>query len=311
MPHSLRRVAIVGATGPTGIHLARELTGRGSAVRVVSRSRERLERAFAGLEVEVAPADALDPAALAAAVAECDLVVDAIGLPPDRMADYPRTARAVVAAAGEAGARLLQVSSYWSYLPVRRLPVDEAHPRVGGNPYIGHRREAEDILQAAGAVVAQLPDFFGPEVHTSTLQMPLEDAAAGKPMSWIGGAKVERDYIFVPDAMRVVADLAQCGEASGKRVLLPGSGPLSGERLALLAGQSLGRPVRLRAAPLWLLRLLALVSRDLRAFLPMLPHYVRPLSFDTRRLEELVGPPRITPYEEAVAETLRWIAAKA
>jgi uncharacterized protein YbjT (DUF2867 family) len=37
------RTAIVGATGPTGFHLARELVSRGREVRVISRRRGHLE----------------------------------------------------------------------------------------------------------------------------------------------------------------------------------------------------------------------------------------------------------------------------
>ena len=87
------RTAIVGATGPTGSHLVRERVSRGRQVRVVSRRRDHLEQVFAGLPVEIATADALDPESLARAVERCDLVVDAIGLPPERMSDHPATAR--------------------------------------------------------------------------------------------------------------------------------------------------------------------------------------------------------------------------
>jgi hypothetical protein len=72
--------------------------------------RERLERLFASLSAEIATADALDADSLARAVEGCDLVVDAIGLPPERMADHPATARNVAAATGAAGARCLLVS---------------------------------------------------------------------------------------------------------------------------------------------------------------------------------------------------------
>lgn len=125
------RTAIVGATGPTGYHLARELVGRGRAVRVVSRRRKHLERVFAGLPVEIATADAMDADSLARAVEGCDLLVDAIGLPPDRMADHPTTARKVATGAGATGARCLLVSSYWSFLPHRAEAVSESHPREG------------------------------------------------------------------------------------------------------------------------------------------------------------------------------------
>ena len=42
------------------------------------------------------------------------------------------------------------------------------------------RREAEDILVDAGAAIVNLPDFYGPEMHVSTLQQALVEAIAGK-----------------------------------------------------------------------------------------------------------------------------------
>jgi len=226
---------VVGATGPTGIHLAGELLARGMGVRVVARRPEALATAFAGLAVEQRPADALDRDALCRAVAGADLVFDCVGLPATQMRQHAQAARVITEAAGEAGARCVQVSSYWSYLPVGRLPLDESHPRTGGNAHIRARREAEDVMLAAGAAVAQLPDFFGPHVHASTLQRPLEEAAAGSAMSFVGAADSEREYAFVPDAMAMVAELALRDEAFGHAWLVPGSGPLSAARAAARA----------------------------------------------------------------------------
>ena len=301
---------IVGATGPTGIQLARELVARGRPVRVVSRSTKHLAGVFADLDVEMVAADALDEAATRAAVNGAQLVVDCIGLPADQMQLHPQAAAVIVAAAQQAGARCVQVSSYWPYLPVRRLPVDESHPREGGNDFIRARRAAEDVMLAAGAAVVQLPDFFGPHVHTSTLQRPLEEAAAGSAMNFMGPAGIEREYAFIPDAMATVAVLAARDEAYGRAWIVPGSGPLSPRRTAAIAGDHLGREVKVRAAPGWLLRLLALLSADLRAFAPMLPHYTRPIRYDASRLRSLVGELRTTPYEQAIPATLDWIRSQ-
>jgi len=306
-----RRLAvIIGATGPTGIHLASELLARGMRVRVVSRRQEALAKVFAGVEVERLAADALDRDGLFRAVAGADLVFDCIGLPATQMCQHPLAARAITEAASGAGARCVQVSSYWSYLPVGRLPLDESHPRAGGNAYIRARREAEDVMLAAGAAVAQLPDFFGPHVHASTLQRPLEEAAAGSAMSVVGSADSEREYAFVPDAMAMVAELALRDEAFGCAWIVPGSGPLSAARAAAIAGRHLGREVKARTAPVWLLRLLALFSAELRQISPMLPHYARPLRFDSSRLRALLGDLPVTPYEEAIPATLDWIARR-
>jgi len=304
------RTAVVGATGPTGIWLGRELVDRGRTVRVVSRSRSRLERAFGDLEVEIAEADALDSEAIRRAVDGCELVVDCVGLPADRMDDHPRVARNLTEAVRAVAARCLQVSSYWAFLPTEQEVIDESHPRVAGNAYVRARREAEDVFLAAGAAVAHLPDFFGPEVHTSTVQNALRQAAAGEAMQWIGSAETERDAVYVPDAMRLVADLSEHEAAYGDDWGLPGSGPISAQRLAELVGAHLGRTVKVHAAPPWFLKVMGVFSAELRAFLPMVPHYASPIAYDTSKLQGLLGPAETTPYDEAIPATLDWLRAQ-
>lgn len=302
--------AIVGATGPTGRALAREMVHRGLSVRVLSRSESRLRAAFADLEVEITATDAVDAASLGEAIGGCDLVVDCVGLPPEQMADHPRIARAVARAAESAGARCLQVSSYWSFFPHRGEIVDESHPRQGGHQWFRWRREAEDILLEAGALVVHLPDFFGPEVHTGAVQMALEEAVAGKPMSAIGAADTRRETVFVPDAMRIVADLAGRPEAYGTDWALPGNGVVSARELARIASAHLGREVKVRAVAPWLLRALALFVASLRPAVPIAPHYAKPVRYEVSKLRGLLGEMRLAPLPEAVGTTLDWLLAE-
>jgi nucleoside-diphosphate-sugar epimerase len=308
MPLTFEKVAILGATGPTGRVLAAELRRRGVPVRAVARRMEGLEAAFPEAETEKVRGDALDLGSLRAAIAGCDCVVDCLGLPADQMTDHPKTARNIAAAVAATGARCLQVSSYWCYMPIVRLPVSEDHPRAGGPPWARLRREPEDILREAGAAIVHLPDFFGPHVHTSTLQLPLRDAVAGKPMNWIGGAEVERDYIYVPDAMRIVADLMTRERAYGEDWIAPGSGPVSATRVAAILSGILGHTVKIRAAGQLALRLVSLFNRDLRGFMQLAPTYVKPIRFDGTKLEGLIGAIPRASYEDALAETVRSIA---
>lgn len=304
---TMQRVGIVGATGPTGRHLVKELRQRDIAVRAISRSRSNLEQCFPDGIAELAPADALDGPSMREAVAGCGLVVDCIGLPADRMDEHAATARVVAAAGAAAGARLLHVSSCWAYLPTHTLPVDENHPRNGGNAYVQARRAAEDILLEAGAAVVHLPDFFGPQVRASSLQGALAEAAAGKTVNWIGGSDIEREYIYVPDAMAAVAEMIGHEEIYGSSWILPGSGPIDVTRIASIAGEHLGRQVKVRAAPVGLLKVLAWFNSDLRAFKPMLEDYAQPVHYNASRLIGLLGTPRPTPYEESIPETLDWL----
>jgi len=304
-------VAILGATGPTGIHLANILHAQGLAVRVVSRSAANLSRAFADPAFETVAADVLDAGDAVRAVSGCALIYDCLGLPAEQMHLHPATARNIAKAVRATGARCIQVSSYWAYLPLQHSPLSEAHPRSGGSDWVRWRREAEDILREAGAAILHLPDFYGPHVHTSTLQNALAEAAQGKTMNWIGAADTPREYIFVPDAMAIAARLGTLEAAFGQDWVLPGSGPLTGAQAAAIAGRHLSRTVKLRAAGVGMLRLVSLFNKELRGFMQVVPDYVKPIAYDATKLAGLIGSSQPTSYDMGIARTLDAIAAAA
>ena len=101
------------------------------------------------------------------------------------------------------------------------------------------------MLCEAGAAILHLPDFYGPYVHVSTLQNALNEAASGKTVNWLGSADTQREYIYVPDAMRIAAAVGARTKAFGGHWCLPGGGPLSGRQAAEIAGRYLGRLVKL------------------------------------------------------------------
>jgi nucleoside-diphosphate-sugar epimerase len=303
----MSKVVILGASGPTGIHLATALRQAGSQVRVVARALDKLTRLFPDQGIDKREADMLDPDEARRAVEGCDLVYDCIGLPGDQMHLHAATARNIARAIAQSKARCVQVSSYWAYYPQLREAMDESHPRDGAPPWVRFRREAEDILLAAGAAILHLPDFYGPQVHVSTLQNALEEAAAGKTVNWIGGADIAREYIFVPDAMRIACALGRRDQAFGQHWCLPGSGPLSGRQLADMLSGQLKRPVKLRTAGLWMLHLVSLFNKELRGFMQVAPNYAKPVRYDARKLERLLGPQAMTPYDRGLALTLDWL----
>jgi putative NADH-flavin reductase len=102
------KVAILGATGPTGIHLAGELRKTPAAVRVVARRVDNLARLFPDAAVEKRPADILDTDPTLRAVEGCDLVYDCIGLPGDQMHLHPVIARNIAGALRHTNARCVQ-----------------------------------------------------------------------------------------------------------------------------------------------------------------------------------------------------------
>ena len=307
----IRKAAILGATGAAGRFLADELSARGVELRLVSRSRKHLEQRLEAVAAERVAADIRDPEATAGAAAGCDVVFDCIGVPVERMADHPLTARNVAAAVSRRGIRCVQVSSYWSYLPIERTPLTESHPRSGGNTLARLRREAEDILLEAGAAVVNLPDFYGPFVHMATLQQALQEAVTGRTVNWIGATDTPREYVYVPAAMRAVVELAMHEDAYGGRWIVPGAGPISITEVLEIVRRHLGREIEIRSAGPLTLRVASLFVKRLRSFMPMAKTYTRPISFDGAKLQGLIGDIGAVPYAEGVPRTLDWLSSRA
>jgi nucleoside-diphosphate-sugar epimerase len=150
----MMKIAVLGATGPTGIHLVTELRKTVATVRVIARSMDILTRLFPEAAVEKWEADIRDPNATCLAI-RCTCIRWEETL-SGRFATPRRDC--------------VQVSSYWAYYPQVRAEMNENHPRSGGPPWVRYRREAENVPCEAGAAILHLPDFYGPQVRVSTLQ---------------------------------------------------------------------------------------------------------------------------------------------
>ncbi|MEA2481495.1 MAG: hypothetical protein QOJ07_3417, partial [Thermoleophilaceae bacterium] len=107
------RVLVTGATGKVGNAVAHALAARGDDVRVLARDPERA-RAVLPEGVEAVRGDVTEPATVAAAVEDRELVFNAVGLPEQWLADdetfervNARGSETVARAARAAGVRRL------------------------------------------------------------------------------------------------------------------------------------------------------------------------------------------------------------
>jgi nucleoside-diphosphate-sugar epimerase len=146
-------------------------------------------------------------------------------------------------------------------------------------------------------------------VHAGTLQNGLNEATSGKLVNWLGRSDVQRDYRYVPDAMRIAVAIGARAVALGKHWCLPGSGPLSGRQVVDIAGRHLGRRIKLHSAGMTTLRIVSRFNKDLRGFLQVAPNYMKPVHYDARKLEGLLGQPQMTSYDTGIGQTLTWIAS--
>jgi hypothetical protein len=57
------------------------------------------------------------------------------------------------------------------------------------------------------------------------------------------------------------------------------------------------------------LHIVSLFNKDLRGFLQVAPDYMKPVCYDARKLEGLLGLPKMTSYDAGIGQTLTWVAS--
>jgi hypothetical protein len=58
------------------------------------------------------------------------------------------------------------------------------------------------------------------------------------------------------------------------------------------------------------LRIVGLFNKDLRGLLQVAPDYMKPVRYDTRKLQGLLGPQQMTSYDAGIGHTLALIALR-
>jgi nucleoside-diphosphate-sugar epimerase len=152
------RALVTGATGKVGNAVARALAARGDEVRVLLRDPQRAAPLIPD-GVESVQGDVTDPASLARAVAGCELVFNAMGLPEQWMADdtmfervNARGTENVVRAARDAGVRRVVHTSTIDVFhaePGARFDESEVATYPKGTAYERSKQHAEELALAA------------------------------------------------------------------------------------------------------------------------------------------------------------------
>lgn len=236
------RILLAGATGFIGGHLLRTFREAGHEVRAIAR---RPGAARPGVEWVVGDfATAHTPGEWAAAVAGCDVVVNAVGIIREApgqtfSALHERGPAALFAAGAAAGARLVQISA---------LGCDD----VAREPYFRHRRVVDRQVLAAGGFVLRPSFVWGPGDHSMRMFRSMA-ALPVVPVVGDGGALVRPVH---------VADLARAVRLAAEGDGPPGAWDVVGAEAMPFASLFDVLRVRIgRRAPAWKLHVPVPVMR--------------------------------------------------
>lgn len=325
------KALVTGGTGMLGSHVVERLLAEGVRVRALVREPSRALW-LARQEVELVRGDLLDPVSLRTAARGCDEVYHAAAVigAGDGWETFKRGnvdgTRALVEAAGEAGARMVHVSStavfgrhrFFAHptdetVPLPELPAEDAYGRS--------KQEAERVVLEAHeqgtihGVVVRPPVMYGlrdrqfiPRLGAVLSRGVVPLPAAGRArMTLVHGDAVARGMILA----------ARTPEAGGRVYHLTDDFPVTVREMAEWAAEGLDAPVRLIPVPGPVARvgfgmlqagLVATGRGELARHAPgMLSMLTRDNPFSSERARSELGwEPRLHPRDGLPAAVAEW-----
>ena len=311
----IQKAAIFGAAGAIGPQVAAELNRRGIPFRVVGRQRARLESMFAGMEhAEIFDADLADLRSASAAARGMDTIVYSLGLPYPSHHLHPGLMRTTLEAARAMQvARIVLVSSVYPYGVPRASRVAETHPREPETRKGRYRKEQEDLVLDAhregriAGLIVRLPDFYGPGADNSLANPIFHAALAGKAANWVGPVNAPHEFVFVPDAGPVIADLAERADCYGEAWNYGGPGEINTLDFITRIYRATGRAPKYRAVGRGVVKVMGWFNPVMRELLEMLYLEETPVILDDSKLQAKLGTPRKTTYDDGIRKTLEWM----
>ncbi|WP_339321723.1 NAD-dependent epimerase/dehydratase family protein [Paenibacillus sp. FSL W8-0194] len=312
----MKKAIVLGATGGTGAAITAELVHRGVETVAFGRSRAKLDRLAAQLGkpagLTLHTGDAFRPGDIAAAAAGADVLYHCANVPYHEMVHkLIPLGEAVMEAAREQNLKVVAVDGIYPYGRRQAEKVTEEHPkrphtRKGKTRLAFEQMMFDERWGGVQRMIVRLPDYYGPTANdASYLGSTLAAIAAGKTAFFIGNMKVPREYVYLPDAAKMIVELAGRDDAYGENWNIPGTGIISGREIVRFAQKASGvaKPViPLGRAGLSLLGLFQPVMKEI---VEMLYLTEEPLTLSGEKYRRRIGPIPATGFEQGITETIR------
>lgn len=300
---------VVFGTGPAGRAVATALLDQSVRVRMVNRSGRAV---IAG--VETVGGDATDPDFARDVTADADTVYFCLNAPNyHRWADeFPPLQRAVLGAAGSAGAKLVVLENLYMYGPTTG-PLHETTPL---NPTSSKSRTraamSAELLDAhqrgeVRVVIGRASDFIGPGVRDSAFgEFIFGPALAGKRAQTMGRPDFEHTYSYVPDVGRSLVLVGSRDDAYGRVWHLPNPPTRTTRQIIIDVYAAAGkRRSSVTALKRPMLRALGLFNRNVRELLHTYYQFDAPFVVDDSVFRKAYGG-HTTSWDEIVTSTVDW-----
>ncbi|MCI0442606.1 NAD-dependent epimerase/dehydratase family protein [bacterium] len=298
---------ILGAGGVIGDELVKELTRKGTRIRLVARKPRQ-----SSSQQEVVSADITNSDQTIQAVAGSEIVFLLIGLKYDIkvwQAMWPSIMANTIEACKRAKAKLIFFDNVYMYGKVNGVMTEETpfHPvskkgeiRAQIATTLLNEMKARNIT----AAIARAADFYGPDGRNSVLNILVVDKLSkGQKASWLVNDSVKHSYSFVPDSGKALAVMADSEKTWNQTWHVPTApNPPTGKEFIQMIADEFRVEPKYRVLNKTMVKLAGLFDSNIRELHEMLYQYQSDYIFDSTKFEKAFNF-QPTPYAEGIRIT--------
>jgi len=309
---------VLGATGSIGFAYTNELLCNKIPVTVLTRNKEKTEKLFGkNALLEIIIGDAADRNTLKEIGKGKEFIFHGINYPYNLWEkNLEKVTENVIEAAGLNKATILFPGNIYEFGNIDEISEDTIPNPITRKGKI--RLKLHDLLLAAAesnicnVIFVRLPDFFGPNV-TNGLIMPIfGNASKQKSMAYLLNADVPHQYVFTPDAAKVMhllsqqSNLPSFSEFNFASFVVP-----SFRQWARQIAEIGGGPAKIKVLPKWLLNIIALFSPVVKEMKENYYLFENNVQLNDEKLRKLLPKFKDTEMKAMISETLDWFRENA
>lgn len=315
----MKTAIVLGATGGTGQVIVSELLSRGVQVIAFGRSENKLkaliEQHHFNQLLSYKLGDIFDYQTIVEAAKEVEIIFQCANVKYQEMGDrLLLLGENVMKAANILGKKIVIVDGIYVY-GHQVAKGDENHQKQPHTKKGKLRVEFENLIfsnkwENAKALIVRLPDYYGATSQSSYLQPTLEGMAARKISIFIGNLKTPREYVYLPDAAKMVVNIAEKDDAYGENWNIPGAGLISGKEIIQIAREVTGNRKRVIPLKKNAIRFIGLFDPFIREVVEIMYLTKEGFVLNGEKYERRIGPIQATPFRKGLGETLRHLMRK-
>ena len=301
---------ILGGGGAIGKELAKALTAYTSAIRIVSRTPEKVNSTD-----ETFAADLNDKAAVANAVAGAEVVYLVAGLPYKLRVwqeQWPKVMRYVIDACKQQGAKLVFFDNAYCYAKkdlghlTEESLVDPPSKKGVVRALIAQMILDEVKAGNLTAMIVRASDFYGPGINNSVLQETVfKPFQKGKTALWMGDRSKVHSFTYTPDAAKATALLGNTPDAYNQVWHLPTSDEkLTGNDFIKLFAEAMQVKERAMTIPKLMIQLMGLFNPLMKEMAEMMYQHNQDYFFDSSKFKRRFPQIAVTPYRQGIQEVI-------